>query len=276
MGRLPRPRRGRPRPRDRAQPADPEILLHRGIVWQRLGELARALQDLDEAVRLRPEEACYYHQRAMARLYDGPEGSPLEEALPDLEEAIRLDPDTPRYRNERATSASAKGGGRTRLRTSRSRTTVTRPRASLSWAPRWSSGSTCAALPEETGRGLGSGPGLLPLVLARLGGPRAGRSAGEEARALAGPLSGLVAGQIDGQQLLGTKRLELARPGLVECEIETATAEVKECYFVLAELAWAAGRRDEATAHLRSARGLPRRNPMSWVVASQLAEMPEV
>ena len=72
------------------------------------------------------------------------------------------------------------------------------------------------------------------------------------------------------------KRLELARPGLVEPEIETAEEEVKECHFVLAELACAAGRRGEATAHLRSACGLPRRNPMSWVVAGQLAVMPEV
>jgi tetratricopeptide (TPR) repeat protein len=62
----------------------------RGKVWQREGDLTRALEDFDEAVRLDPEEASYYHSRASARLYDGPEGSPLEEALPDLEEAIRL------------------------------------------------------------------------------------------------------------------------------------------------------------------------------------------
>ena len=72
------------------------------------------------------------------------------------------------------------------------------------------------------------------------------------------------------------KRLELARPGLVEHQIEWAEAEVKECHFVLAELALAAGRRGEAMAHLGSACGLPRRNPMSWVVAHQLAVMPVV
>ena len=57
------------------------------------------------------------------------------------------------------------------------------------------------------------------------------------------------------------KRLQLARPGLVEPEIETAEEQVKECHFVLAELAWAAGRGGEATAHLKSACGLPLAEP---------------
>ena len=82
-------------------PLTPSYYYSRGIVWQRLGDLTSALEDFDEAVRLDPQEASYYHSRAMARLYDGPEGSPLEEALPDLEEAIRLDPDTSWYRQER-------------------------------------------------------------------------------------------------------------------------------------------------------------------------------
>jgi tetratricopeptide (TPR) repeat protein len=258
-------------------PLTPSYYYRRGIVWQRLGDLARALQDLDEAVRLRPEEASYYHQRAVARLYYGPEGSPLEDALPDLEQAIRLDPETPWYRNERGYIRFCQG--------------------------RWADAADDFAKQDyryaaQNFPFLGATM-VVWLYLARLFQRRPG--AGLEAvqdyfhwylHEAAGhghkdppekklecwpvPLARLVAGEVDGQQLLAMKRLELARPGLVEPEIETATEKVKECHFVLAELAWAAGRRDEATAHLRSACGLPRRNPMSWVVAHQLAVTPEV
>lgn len=258
-------------------PLTPGYYNSRGIVWQRLGDLSKALQDLDEAVRLSPEKASYYHQRALARLYDGPEGSPLEEALPDLEKAIRLDPDTPWYRNERGYIRFCQG--------------------------RWADAAEDFAKQDyryaaENFPYLGATM-VAWLCLARLVQSRTGadlravqdyfhwylhESAGngrddppeKKLERWPVPLARLVAGEVDGQQLLAIKRLEVGRPGLVECEIETAEEEVKECHFVLAEPAWAAGRRDEATGHLRSACGLPRRNPMSWAVAHQLAVAPEV
>lgn len=259
------------------RPLNPTYYYNRGIVRQRLGDLARALEDFDEAVRLDPEEASYYHGRATARLYDGPEGSPLEEALPDLEEAIRLDPDTSWYRQERGYIRFCQG--------------------------RWADAAEDFAMQDyrhaaEDFPYLGATM-VVWLYLARLfqGRPVAGLGAvqgyfhwylhesagdgrrdppGEKLRRWPVPLARLVAGELDGQRLLAEKRSDLARPGLVESEIEMAEEKVKQCHFVLAELALAAGRRDEATAHLKSACGLPRRNPMSWAVAHQLAVMREV
>jgi tetratricopeptide (TPR) repeat protein len=237
----------------------------RGIVWQRLGDLARALQDLDEAIRLAPEEASYYHQRAVARLYYGPDGSPLEQSLPDLEEAIRLDPVTAWYRKQRGYIRFCQG--------------------------RWADAAEDFAKQDyrysaENFPFLGARE-VVWLYLARLfqGTPEVALGAVEDyfhwyLHESAGhgrkdppdkklerwpvPLARLVVGEVDGQQLL-------ARP-----ELETAEEQVKECHFVLAELAWAAGRRGEALAQLKSACGLPRWNPMSWAVERQLAVMPEV
>ena len=259
------------------RPLTPSYYYKRGAVWRRLGDMARALQDFDEAVRLAPEEALYYHQRAVARLYEGLEGSPLEEALPDLENAIRLDPNTSWYREERGYIRFCQG--------------------------RWAEAAEDFAKQDyrysaESFPYLGATT-VVWLYLARLFQklPGAGLKAVQDyfhwyLNESAGhgrenppekklecwpvPLARLVAGEVDGQQILATKQLELARPDIVECEIATVEEEVKECHFVLAELAWAAGRRGEATAHLRSASGLPRRNAMSWAVGSQLAVMPEV
>jgi tetratricopeptide (TPR) repeat protein len=257
-------------------PLTPSYYYKRGVLWQRLGDLARALRDLDEAVRLAPKEASYYHQRAVARLYLGPEGSPLEDALPDLEEAIRLDPDTAWYREQRGYIRFCQG--------------------------RWADADADFAK-QDYRYAAQSFPFLgatmvVWLYLARLFQRRPEAALGpvqdyfhwylhesaghgredppeEKLERWPVPLARLVAGEVDGQQVLATKRLQLARPGLVETEIKTAEEEVKECHFVLAELAWASGRRGEVTAHLKSACGLPRRNPMSWVVAGQLAVMPE-
>ena len=258
-------------------PLTPSYHYSRGSVWQRLGDLTRALEDFDEAVRLDPEEASYYHSRAMARLYDGPEGSLLEEALPDLEEAIRLDPVTSWYRRERgyirfcqrqwadAAEDFAKQdyryaaenfpflGATMVVWLYLARLFESRPEAGLGAVQEYFHWY----LHESAGHGRDDPPG-------------------EKLERWPVPLARLVAGEVDGQQLLALKRWELVRPGLMKHEIETAEEEVKECHFVLAELALAAGRWGEATAHLRSACGLPRRNPMSWAVAHHLAVIPEV
>jgi tetratricopeptide (TPR) repeat protein len=259
------------------RPLTPSYYYRRGVVWQRLGNLAKALEDLDEAIRLAPKEASYYHQRAVARLYEGPEGSPLEEALPDLEEAIRLDPDTPWYRDERGYIRFCQGrwaeAAEDFAKQDYRYATESFPFLGATMVVWLYLALLFQRRPRE---GLGAVQDYFHWYLNESAGHGRDDPPGKKLECWPVPLARLVAGEIDGQQLLGMKRLELARPGLVECEIETAEEEVKECHFLLAELAWAAGRRDEATAHLRSARGLPRRNPMSWVVASQLAEMPEV
>jgi len=249
----------------------------RGIVWQRLGDLSRALEDLDEAVRLDPEEASYYHRRAIARLYDGPEGSPLEEALPDLEEAIRLDPDTSWYRQERGyirfcqrrwADASEDFAKQDYRHAAKNFPYLGATMVVWLYLAR--------LFQSRPGAGLGAVQDYFHWYLHESAGHGRGDPPGVKLERWPVPLARLVAGEIDGQQLLTMMRLVLARPGLVECEIETVEEELRECHFVLAELALAAGRRGEATAHLRSACGLPRRNPMSWVVAHHLAVMPEV
>ena len=54
-------------------------------------ELGLALEDFGKAIRLDPQNARYYYDRAWAPCHHDPNLRP-EEALPDLEEAIRLDP----------------------------------------------------------------------------------------------------------------------------------------------------------------------------------------
>jgi tetratricopeptide (TPR) repeat protein len=257
-------------------PLTPSYRHSRGIVWQRLGDLKRALEDFDEAVRLDPEQAPYYHSRAMARLYDGPEGSPLEEALPDLEEAIRLAPDTSWYRKERGYIRFCQG----RWADAAEDFAKQDYRYAAERFPFL--GATMVVwlylarlFQGRSGAGLGAVQDYFHWYLHESAGHGRDDPPGKKLGRWPVPLARLVAGEVDGQQLLALKRSELSRPNLVESEIETIEEAVKECHFVLAELALAAGRRGEATTHLGSACGLPRRNPMSWVVAHHWAVMPE-
>ena len=258
-------------------PLTPNYYYSRGIVWQRLGDLARALGDLDEAIRLAPEEASYYHQRTVSWLYYGPEGSPLEQALPDLEAAIRLGPDTPWYREERGYIRFCQG----RWADAAEDFAKQDYRYATQSFPYLGAGMVvwlylARLFAGRPGAALGAVQGYFHWYLHESAGHGRDDSPEEKRLRWPVPLARLVTGELDGQQLLEMKRLQLARPGLVEPEIEMYEEEVKECHFVLAELGWAAGRRDEATAHLKSACGLPRRNPMSWVVERQMAVTPDL
>lgn len=66
----------------------PGPFLGRGIIFARNGELRRAVAQFDEAVRLAPERAEAYANRASANLLL----QNFREAIGDLDEAIRLEP----------------------------------------------------------------------------------------------------------------------------------------------------------------------------------------
>ena len=77
-------RRGHP-----ARPAPGEAYANRGIVWARRKEYDKAIADLNEAIRLDPDDVRPYADRGAAW---GSKGQ-LDKALADLTEAIRLDPE---------------------------------------------------------------------------------------------------------------------------------------------------------------------------------------
>jgi tetratricopeptide (TPR) repeat protein len=201
----------------------------------------------------------------------------LEEALPDLENAIRLDPNTSWYRNERGYIRFCQGrwadAAEDFAKQDFRYATESFPFLGATMVVWLYLARLFQRLP---GAGLGAVQDYFHWYLHESAGHGREDPPEKKLKRWPVPLARLVLGEVDGQQVLAMKRLQLARPGIVECEIATVEEEVRECHFVLAELAWAAGRRGEATAHLKSACGLPRRNAMSWAVASQLAVMPEI
>jgi tetratricopeptide (TPR) repeat protein len=71
--------------------------LARGESWSREGDFDRAIADLDEAIRLRPDNALAYHHRGNAWSSKGE----LGRALADYEVAISLDPNNPALYRDR-------------------------------------------------------------------------------------------------------------------------------------------------------------------------------
>jgi tetratricopeptide (TPR) repeat protein len=66
----------------------PDVYNARGLAWHDREEFDKAVKDFDEAIRLDPKDATAFNNRGRARHAKGD----LEKAVKDYEEAIRLDP----------------------------------------------------------------------------------------------------------------------------------------------------------------------------------------
>ena len=195
------------------RPLTPSYYYSRGIVWQRLGDLARALEDLDEAVRLPRGGVLLSPGGPWPGCTTGP-GEPIGGGLARPGGGIRPDPDTPWYREERGYSASARGVGGA-AEDFANRTIVTRPRAFLTWAAGWSCGYTSPGFPGTPERHSEPVQGYFHWYLHESAGHGRDDSArGKSCYAGRSPWLGSSPGELDGQQLLEMKRLQLAR-GLV-------------------------------------------------------------
>ena len=62
--------------------------LNRGVAWRRKGGVARALADLNDAIRLDPANARAYNERGLAWTAKGD----VEQAIADYSESLRHDP----------------------------------------------------------------------------------------------------------------------------------------------------------------------------------------
>ena len=65
-----------------------QIHFNRGVAYRDRGDLARAISDYDEAIRLNPQSALAYNNRGVAYRGQGD----LARAISDYDEAIRLNP----------------------------------------------------------------------------------------------------------------------------------------------------------------------------------------
>jgi len=90
----------------RLAPAEADARINLGIVLSRGGDPERAVAVIDEAIRLRPDLAKGWLARGTARLRK--ERPDL--ALPDLEQAVRLDPENPAGRHNLALARRAVRG----------------------------------------------------------------------------------------------------------------------------------------------------------------------
>ena len=80
-------------------------LNQRGIAYRNKGELERASRDFDEAIRLEPSTAEYYHSRGNVMVARGD----YERAFEDYKLAIRLNPSVPEYYVSRGRAYERKG-----------------------------------------------------------------------------------------------------------------------------------------------------------------------
>jgi tetratricopeptide (TPR) repeat protein len=87
-------------------PLEPATLLRsRGLAWMRLGELERALQDTDEALRLAPHDAVAFNNRGVIYRDLGN----FEQAEADFRQAIAIDPNLSNPREHLAELLEAEG-----------------------------------------------------------------------------------------------------------------------------------------------------------------------
>ena len=70
-------------------PRDGIVYLNRGIAYDALGDMERALADFEQAIRLCPKRAEAYNNRGYLRYKRGQ----YEQAIPDFTKAIELNPD---------------------------------------------------------------------------------------------------------------------------------------------------------------------------------------
>jgi tetratricopeptide (TPR) repeat protein len=73
----------------RLEPADAAAYNNRGIAYDNLGQYQRAIEDYNEAIRLKPDYAAAYNNRWFAYMNFGQ----YQRAIEDYNEAIRLKPD---------------------------------------------------------------------------------------------------------------------------------------------------------------------------------------
>jgi tetratricopeptide (TPR) repeat protein len=250
------------------EPLEPSYRCRRGLLWLRKEQLGRALADFDEAIRLDPDNAHFHYERARAYLYHDSEVRP-ENALPDLDEAIRLKPDARWYREDRGHIyfylgywAKAAEDFACQDIAYTYRLCPERGASPVIWLylARMFQGEEPIGI-EAVERYLDwystvapAGPDALPFA---------------ERSDWPVPLARFLAGQTDERELLATPSLDLSKPDLLP--YEEVEERVKEYHFVMAELLLSRGSRDESREHLKKARFLPARNPMSWVVDRQLS-----
>jgi tetratricopeptide (TPR) repeat protein len=86
-------------------PQDATGFKNRGLDRHIKGDLDGALQDYNEAIRLKPDYALAFYDRAIARKAKGD----LDGALEDYNEAVRLNPNNPDFYYNRAIARRARG-----------------------------------------------------------------------------------------------------------------------------------------------------------------------
>lgn len=251
-------------------PLEPEYHCRRGLVWLEKGELGKALENFDEAIHLNANEGRYYYERAKALLYSNPDVVP-EQALPDLEEAIRLQPHAEWYRMDRGYIRFCQGHW------AEAAEDFTRQdfRHRYSLFPRL---GAVRVVWIDLARRFEGKPALgvevieqyLDWYLNESAGYQEDQTRAEKLEAWPVPMARFLAGDIGEKQLLERKDLEVIDPTLGSMELEDTRERFRECHFVLSEWSLAQGFSEKAEKHLRQARGLPRRNPMNWVVSKQI------
>ncbi len=254
------------------KPLEPDHRCRRGLVWLEKRELGKALEDLDWAIRLDPKEARFHEERAKALLYENPDVRP-EAALPDLEEAIRLNPDADWYRLHRGYIRFSQG------RWAEAAEDLTRQnfRHLYSIAPYLGAERVvwiylARRFDGQPASGLAAIREYLDWYRDEPEGHMQDQPFPERLQTWPVPLARFLAGDIGEPELFARKDLDVTNPDLIPWDLEGIHERIGECHFVLAELALAQGLPAEALPHLKKASGLPPRNPMSWVVARQLAD----
>ena len=249
---------------------EPQYRCRRGLVWLEKGGLREALEDIGEAIRLDPQKAGFYYERASARLYGNPHVRP-EEALPDLEEAIRLDPEADWYRISRGYIRFVQG------RWAEAAEDLNRQdfRRFYSICPYQGADRVVwifLARLFEGSPALGTEAiaEYLDWYLKESTGHLKGQTPAEKLDTWPVPLARFLAGDIGEAQLFGRKDLDLSDQDRMRWDRDGINARIGECHFVLAELALARGLPGQALLHLKKASVMPPRNPKSWVVSRQI------